>query len=810
MPVINKTYVNPFYQSVSDYVRTELTERGVSYGARVRSSNVRDPERLMWSYSKIAWAKVFPSVKGAPSLGTNTSNIMSDSYGKLTLYDSTRNQPKFPLLQSLTITNEGTVGSLLKATFEFVVYPDLTKNGFKSAELEQAYFKPGRDVKIQWGWSVRGGAKANKGELDGIIYNFNWSVNPDLSINAKCSVVSKGTIALGLSGESNNPDADSDTVDPKGNPIPDGDLAGVLEADTQELGGDKNTSVSLKQKNFIPSSDTKSGKKNPGKGYFSYHIIPLPRSLRDADTEKLSDEQKKKQEEDKKALEEAEKGNTSINTYAPQIAKKLNEKAGLEKEKNKYSDVNYVADLITNGTPQEVIDKKIEDIEAKIKQLDSEIYDGDGLYDQAQKDAGRELGFLDGFAAAISGGNTEAFKNREVFTNKLNKRINEIRSGTPPTTSTNTTPNPATSNTSFKIPDPPEPISEPFYFVSLWQIAAYMNDRINKGPIGSIARIDCLGHETEYNSEIVSCIPDKVFFPDPDMGRYGEFKPFTTTEVTTDFKIGEREMLDIGKILLSTTCVIETYREFLEENQTNISYKNITGFWDALIKKINYASSEVYQLTARVVEPESLTGGKLGQQSILSIEDSNLSQKVTDTVIPYPFTATIAKPILKSINISSHPPGPLASAAYVDSRSGKGSQQLDVKVKTGKDDDLKAEEELKKAKENLEKQKNSLLSLGLSDKYSTDLKGLYSTYKRASTSAKKAHWLNKAIYPVDLSLTIDGINGFKFGDVITTNLVPATYKDEGLVFVVTKVNHSIQNGIWETTLETKARLNAGA
>jgi len=807
VPVINKTYVNPFYQSVSDYVRTELTERGVSYGARVRSSNVRDPERLMWSYSKIAWAKVFPSVKGAPSLGTNTSNIMSDSYGKLTLYDSTRNQPKFPLLQSLTITNEGTVGSLLKATFEFVVYPDLTKNGFKSAELEQAYFKPGRDVKIQWGWSVRGGAKANKGELDGIIYNFNWSVNPDLSINAKCSVVSKGTIALGLSGESNNPDADSDTVDPKGNPIPDGDLAGVLEADTQELGGDKNTSVSLKQKNFIPSSDTKSGKKNPGKGYFSYHIIPLPRSLRDADTEKLSDEQKKKQEEDKKALEEAEKGNAAINTYAPQIAKKLKEKAGLEKQKQ---ELEKERDLLPAPEQKRPFTERITNIDAKIKELNDEIYNADGLYNKAFDDAGRDPGFYQGIAAALTG-DSAVLEKRKQFEDKLKKRINELISSTPPsTTSTNTTPNPATSNTSFKIPDPPEPISEPFYFVPLWQIAAYMNDRINKGPIGSIARIDCLGHETEYNSEIVSCIPDKVFFPDPDMGRYGEFKPFSTTEVTTDFKIGEREMLDIGKILLSTTCVIETYREFLEENQTNISYKNITGFWDALIKKINYASSEVYQLTARVVEPESLTGGKLGQQSILSIEDSNLSQKVTDKVIPYPFTATIAKPILKSINISSHPPGPLASAAYVDSRSGKGSQQLDVKVKTGKDDDPKAEEELKKAKENLEKQKNSLLSLGLSDKYSTDLKGLYSTYKRASTSAKKAHWLNKAIYPVDLSLTIDGINGFKFGDVITTNLVPATYKDEGLVFVVTKVNHSIQNGIWETTLETKARLNAGA
>lgn len=791
MPRVGGKYVNPFYQSVSDDVRGELSARAKSYGAVVRSSNERNPETLMWSYSKIAWAKVFSSVKGAPSLGTATSNIMSDSYGRLTLYDSTRNQPKFPLLQSLSITNEGTVGSLIKATFEFVVYPDITKDGFQSAQLEQAYFKPGRDVKITWGWSVRGGSKANKGELDGIIYNFNWSVNNDLSISAKCSVVSKGTVALGLSGESNNPEADSETVDPKGNPIPDGDLAGVLEADTQELGGDKNTSVGLKQKNFIPAANTKSGRKNPGKGYFSYYVIPLPRSLRDADPEKLSDEQKKKQEEDKQKLEAAEKGNTAINTFAPQIVKKLNEISGLQKQ------LNTVTQTEPNNTA------KIEQIQDNIKILQSEVYDREnalglgekGLYQQAEEAAGRELGILDIFSPekATELGN---------FKSKLQKKIDEIRFPQANTSGSAST-NPVKSNTSYGVPDPPEPIAEPYYFVPLWQIAAYMNDRVNKGPIGAIARIDCLGHTTEYNQEIVSCTPDKVFFPDPDMGRYGEFQPFPTSELKTD------NMLDIGKILVSTTCVIETYREFLQENQTNISYKNITGFWDALIKKVNYASSEVYQLTARVIEPESLTGGKIGGQSILSIEDSNLSQSVTDSVKPYLFTATIAKPILKSVNISSHPPGPLAAAAYVDSRGGKGSQQIDVKVKTGKEADGTAINELKLAKENLEKQKNSLMALGLSDKYATDLKGLYSTYKRASTSAQKAHWLNKAIYPVDLSVTIDGINGFKFGDVITTNLVPATYKTEGLVFVVTKVNHTIKDGIWETTLETKARLNAG-
>ena len=70
-----------------------------------------------------------------------------------------------------------------------------------------------------------------------------------------------------------------------------------------------------------------------------------------------------------------------------------------------------------------------------------------------------------------------------------------------------------------------------------------------------------------------------------------------------------------------------------------------------------------------------------------------------------------------------------------------------------------------------------------------------------------AHWLNNAVYPIDLSLTIDGISGFKFGDVISTNLVPKNYfTDYKMDFTVTKINHTIKDGIWETTLNTKSRI----
>jgi hypothetical protein len=71
-----------------------------------------------------------------------------------------------------------------------------------------------------------------------------------------------------------------------------------------------------------------------------------------------------------------------------------------------------------------------------------------------------------------------------------------------------------------------------------------------------------------------------------------------------------------------------------------------------------------------------------------------------------------------------------------------------------------------------------------------------------------AHWLNKAIYPIEFSATIDGINGFKFGDVLKTSLIPKHYNEAwDITFTVTKITHKVTPSTWETTLQTAARLS---
>ena len=63
----------------------------------------------------------------------------------------------------------------------------------------------------------------------------------------------------------------------------------------------------------------------------------------------------------------------------------------------------------------------------------------------------------------------------------------------------------------------------------------------------------------------------------------------------------------------------------------------------------------------------------------------------------------------------------------------------------------------------------------------------------------------KQLIPLELSVTVDGIEGFTFGDAITTNYLPAGYFGK-VAFVVTKVDHNISAGDWTTTLTTACRV----
>lgn len=73
---------------------------------------------------------------------------------------------------------------------------------------------------------------------------------------------------------------------------------------------------------------------------------------------------------------------------------------------------------------------------------------------------------------------------------------------------------------------------------------------------------------------------------------------------------------------------------------------------------------------------------------------------------------------------------------------------------------------------------------------------------RVDTSEKNNMANNNPVPGADLTITLDGIEGFRNNDVFNCSGVPIRFYNQGL-WRITNVKHSINDGDWQTTLESK-------
>ena len=629
-------YVNPFLQEVDKFVQSELKVRQNILGRRVRGVGASYPKPVEWAYAKTAWGIVSSKTVKGVTLGLPGSKVMSDKKGNLTLYNTSRNVPEKPLLSEIEITNEGSLGSMLRATFKFTIYPELTQTGFDLEGVERAFFIPGNEISIKWGWSISGNsARASQGEFDGIIYNFNWSLNEDLSVSATVSAVSPSALSVGISAEmTTRTDVDglsAQVVDPAEIELMGSNLVKVIDVDLAARSG--STQLTDGQAIYVPSVDTLSKK-------MDYFAIGLP-------------------------FQESED-----------------------------TDVNNI----------------------------------------------------------------------------------------------------------------PPPISQTFWYIKLGSIAEFINALLTDfdDPIKTIFRVQCFGNETQYLKDVKSAFPIDVYLPDYQMGSYGDLNPFTE-EVSPLTEGVSENTINIGNILLGVDFVKKTFQDLIETNAANINYKNLTKFLEEITKKINHATGNMYQFTNIMFEPTVNNITNSSGESILSIEDYNIHTGLS--VKPFAFDSTIFKPLIRNVNISSSPPGPSATAAFVAARGNVKPETSDVQVAKNEQRDKQVFwREYNTAIGNLRSLANVAKARGFNQNWSESFRSNLVKYKKTSLN-NDAHWLYNAVYPVNLSISIDGIHGFKFGDTLKTQMIPKTYNsDYNMIFTVSKITHVIKDNDWETTLDTFSRI----
>lgn len=705
------TYESPFYRNVSNDVRNELNARAAYHGDRVRGA--RAPargsgggdaaRRLNWSYGKKSYCRIIG--ESGTTLGAPGPRVMSNAGGNLTMYSAARNVPNMPLLESLDLSNEGTMGSLLKGKFTFTIFPAITTSGFQLNNIENDFFTPGREVYVRWGWSVTANnSQACNGKMTGIIYNFNWSVNPDLSITADCSIVSAATIATGMSGDTNTGNDGSAPVTLGTQPLPGPNIASVIDKDFAAGGPFAATFTQA------PMTQTYIGAATTATQMLEYYAIGLP-----------------------------------FQSVEP---------------------------------------------------------DGTSNPDPAIQSQG---------SAQIA-----------------------------------------------NTPAPTPPIPKPFYYTKLLSIVNFINNSIKQleqgtppsapsaGAAGTMTRLfytQVAGNFTSWSDQIKSAFPIDIFFPDDIMGQYGPTSPFTAPAPlrSQPSAIAPPGVLNgpnigIGEILIGTDFLKKTYKEFVAENAANVTHKNLTSFFETICKRINYAAGDIYQITPVLYESEDLSGAPTGPNqptpAILSIEDTNLSREITDpsVVIPYPFGVNIYRALIRNASISCKPPAASAAAAYTAARGEARTQNQpsnsDVKVTPTSGGVANAPTMAnnatagpQSAQAELQAKFANALTEGFNNAWGEQIRGLITKWKKTlevSTPGPggangNGHWMNKAVYPIDLTLTIDGIMGFKFGDTISCLAIPARYNAApwNVVFTITKINHKIDSSGWTTTLNTKARVNFG-
>ena len=583
--------------------------------------------------------------------------------------------------------------------------------------IDDAFFTPGAEVTLSWGWSY--GGPSCRQSFTGLVNNFNWSFNADLSMTATVSIVSAATISIGLSGDQ--------SVTPK-----DGSETEVKDP----------AQVTIAASNIVSIIDTDLGLGNQTQGSDATGTGAT------ATTPTATEGS-------------AAQGATPSATAAPAgDAGAATGGGGVTVwQATNAGDVTYM------GTSQ-----------TRNKYLD---YVGIGW--PFQESSGNEEEVTANAAPASSDPNAAPVSSD-------------------PNVSTTTAPAEGTD---------PVPVKT-FWYTSVGRIVNFVNDVIiayEKGGAPAFSKVFKVvsdGNETVHLTEIKSAFPIDVIFPSSEMGWYGNCTPQYIQVAQNFTKTKNAGHINISGILIGVDYIKTAYSDFIKETTSKTFYKNITKFFETILSRVNMASGDMYQLSSVLCEPPTNFDGRSDPglaQAILSIEDSNLSPKYTDSVKAFNFEANIFKPLVKQVSISSKPPGPMAAAAYVKARGGAAANieaQADA-AKTGGD--------LEKTKSNMKKMTENFTQTGFNLSWCEAFRGHLTKLKKlAKGPSQNAHWLNQALYPVDFNVTIDGVSGFRFGDVISTSLVPTKYNKAGLVFVITKIDHKIENGVWETTLNTAARL----
>jgi hypothetical protein len=253
-------------------------------------------------------------------------------------------------------------------------------------------------------------------------------------------------------------------------------------------------------------------------------------------------------------------------------------------------------------------------------------------------------------------------------------------------------------------------------------------------------------------------------------------------------------------------------------NETNLTGKKIVSFLSNLFNEINTTTGGWISLIVK----DSPQDPKTHKSMYIQILNENYAPTKSELNLqpPLMFKAFTKGSIVRNLSVEASVPDAIQTEVATYTRAGESYVGSGDSVNDADDSLQKIRASLFKS--NIEFMKNFNLESDEDTKTSSlakwqsDIQGMYRkmfaitqghTLAGNIVSKYNIGTLGTAIFPIRLKVTLDGIEGFQYGNSITSNWLPKQYMIDNVYWTVIKIRHIIQNNDWSTELETIYRIN---
>ena len=351
--------------------------------------------------------------------------------------------------------------------------------------------------------------------------------------------------------------------------------------------------------------------------------------------------------------------------------------------------------------------------------------------------------------------------------------------------------------------------------------STYYNDLVSSNPT-EILLFTPDGNDHVYPNELVTIPPtDTEISASLKAGKSApepvEYEPVRLMErldiQNPESKFHENDICFPSRIYIEVDNVI---KPILEDPGT----KTANDFLKLISKKINWCTGGAIALTL-ITDPKIADQLLFYDRNFIGNPDSVKAVNARPFVIPMSAKSSLSGPgeiagsIVTDLKLSSKLPADLQSLAFVLNEGSELSSQtispfITFMYAQGSVDDPDSQkfkvaksynESHTKFVENLEQAK-ALLTKDFQNYANINRlqKSLVKYLKYPTPNITKSNTLNAPIYPFDAELTIEGVSGFKYGDVVIIPILPERYKSQ-TVFSIIGIDQTIDSaGQWTTKL----------